>query len=200
MPNWVYNNVSLKVKNEAESDKLKIFLKENESVFSFNKIIPRPESEEANWYDWNVSNWGTKWDANDAHLSIGADGELDYSFSTAWSPPLHVLKKLSNLFPTVPMNYHFREEQGWGGEATILNGDISIVKEWDIPQSHADMDGIENGTCYCMDNDEQYFDDCYTVRASALGYLSPKTLEAIKGLAKDWHSSFEELVAAAKII
>ena len=200
MPNWVYNNVSINVKDKDEAEKLQNFLEDKESVFSFNKVIERPKEQEDNWYDWNISNWGTKWDANDAHLNIGEDGKLNYSFSSAWSPPMSVVQKLSEKFPTVPINFHFREEQGWGAETNLLNGEISVVKEWDIPQSHADMDGIENGTCYCMDNDEQYFDDCYTIRANALPDITPKMLEVIKGLAKDWHSSFEELVAAAKII
>ena len=200
MPNWVYNNVSLNVKDEKEAEKIKTFLTDAESIFSFNKIIKRPEAENANWYDWNIANWGTKWDASNTYFATKEDGTLQYSFATAWSPPLPVLRKLSKRFPKVPIYFHFKEEQGWGGETTLLAGDMTLVKEWDIPSSHADMEAIEKETCYCYGNDEQYFDDCYITRASAIQGISAKALEVIKGLAKDWHSSFEDLVETAKIL
>ena len=46
-----------------------------------------------NWYDWNVANWGTKWNAYDTY---GFD-ETATSFNTAWSPPIKVIQKLADL-------------------------------------------------------------------------------------------------------
>ena len=36
----------------------------------FNIIKPRPKEEEENWKNWNISNWGTKWEPNfyDIHI------------------------------------------------------------------------------------------------------------------------------------
>ena len=68
MPNWSYNSLILegsksdldKFYNENLSDEIHDGKKEE---LSFSKSVPRPESEENNWYKWNCANWGTKWDA-----------------------------------------------------------------------------------------------------------------------------------------
>lgn len=68
MPNWSYNSLIL----EGSKSDLDKFYIENISdeihdgkkeELSFEKSVPRPESEENNWYKWNCANWGTKWDA-----------------------------------------------------------------------------------------------------------------------------------------
>jgi len=52
----------------------------------------------ANWYDWNITNWGTKWDACD--LDLVSEGytskyaELIVTFDTAWSPPTEFYNQL----------------------------------------------------------------------------------------------------------
>ena len=47
-----------------------------------------------NWYDWQVHNWGTKWDANVYHVNVDKHEDTDTEmydvqicFETAWSPP-----------------------------------------------------------------------------------------------------------------
>ena len=43
-----------------------------------------------NWYDFCVSEWGTKWDVggNDGTIERENDNELSMTFESAWSPPL----------------------------------------------------------------------------------------------------------------
>ena len=49
-----------------------------------------------NWYNWNTSHWGTKWDAREPDSDISDDGTvITYSFDTAWSPPVPVFLELS---------------------------------------------------------------------------------------------------------
>ena len=71
------------------------------------------------WYDWNISNWGTKWNAINSHLERMGEDVAIYNFDTAWSPPMPVIDKLRKLFPTMGFFYRYEEEQGWGGEVTI---------------------------------------------------------------------------------
>ena len=40
----------------------------------------------ADWYEWSIRNWGTKWDAYDSLLEKG-DGWIKVWFNTAWEPP-----------------------------------------------------------------------------------------------------------------
>lgn len=44
----------------------------------------------ANWYDWCVANWGTKWDVGDKDGPEYTEGDTDvtFRFDSAWSPPL----------------------------------------------------------------------------------------------------------------
>jgi len=56
------------------------------------------------WYRWCVEKWGTKWNAYDCTVGKTGDGEVQYTFDTAWSPPLPVLDVLAAKFPDL----HFR--------------------------------------------------------------------------------------------
>ena len=49
----------------------------------------------ANWYDWCVNNWSTKWNSFDA--SIEAGNSVIVSFSTAWDCPYHILEKFAEI-------------------------------------------------------------------------------------------------------
>lgn len=63
------------------------------------------------WYDWQVANWGTKWD-------VGADGQeamdlgtdfgkgLILSFESAWSPPINAYEKLVELGFSIKAYYY----------------------------------------------------------------------------------------------
>jgi hypothetical protein len=113
------------------------------------------------WYSWNISHWGTKWEASDSSLEEG-DGVLYYTFNTAWSPPsLELFGEMSEKFPTLNFYLEYEEEQGWGGEVEFDNGVISSQFEYDIPTSHADYE--ERGKadeCLCTWGNGDGYDDC----------------------------------------
>lgn len=56
------------------------------------------------WYSWSIANWGCKWDAYDGEM-IGKGCR----FSTAWSPPLKVIRELSVLEPDLYFYIGFDE-------------------------------------------------------------------------------------------
>ncbi len=114
------------------------------------------------WYDWNIRNWGCKWDASDVYFEDW-DGELAYDFDTPWGFPLGAIEAMVAQYPTLEFGVRFLEEQGWGGDAMGRNGKLSIVKEWDIPCTHEErMEYI--GYCHCeemRDDEVEYmYDDC----------------------------------------
>lgn len=60
-----------------------------------------------NWYDWQVANWGTKWDICEASCTAADDGyAATLSFDTAWSPPIAAYEKLMELGFTIKAFYY----------------------------------------------------------------------------------------------
>lgn len=86
------------------------------------------------WYEWCNDNWNTKWNA------CGYDENTDYSdsdfiwFQTAWSTPILVIKKLSEMYPNIELTLEFADEDlGQNcGEMKFKDGDI--FEEY-IPQT-----------------------------------------------------------------
>jgi hypothetical protein len=116
-----------------------------------------------NWYPWNNENWGTKWDAAEVHIERHADDHLQVSFQTAWSPPYPVVEQASVQFPMLTFTLEWEEEQGFGAEVEVKEGEFTELRSWDIPNSHADYAERDNEDgCPCSyDEDTTYwFEDC----------------------------------------
>ncbi len=61
----------------------------------------------ANWYDFCVNEWGTKWDiGDDAGIQTFDDHELIVYFDSAWSPPIAAYERLLDLGFTVYATYY----------------------------------------------------------------------------------------------
>lgn len=112
MPNYCENTLTLSHKDKDKVKKLYQAILDNSLC---NAVIPLPEALRNttsptkepnelliaefgtdNWYDFQVSNWGTKWDIFDATAQLHDDEELTVTatFCTAWSPPVGVYQKL----------------------------------------------------------------------------------------------------------
>jgi hypothetical protein len=123
-----------------------------------------------NWYDWNVRNWGTKWDvavSNDEqypdtqiyeYKSEGDDHWVVYGFNTAWSPPVPAIVKLSELVPNCVITLSYEEEQGWGGETEFVNGKITAESSYDWKCRECDYEADE--TPYCEDCEHDMCPEC----------------------------------------
>jgi len=195
MPNWVYSSLKITSDDKTLLKEYQEKFKTPEMEFSLNTIITRPEDKDVDWYDWNVSNWGTKWDVSDVETNH-SEGELVYSFSTAWSAPMPVIEKLM-ADPKLRIVLFYEEEQGWGGQLIMENSVISEHQMWDIPSKHAEAMSRPSAYCYCIGNDEQYYEDCFYARASEIEGITPRILEYVKGLAPSWSEGFDSLLAAA---
>jgi hypothetical protein len=49
------------------------------------------------WYDFNIANWGTKWDVNSANVAIEDANTVTAGFDSAWSPPITAYERLLEL-------------------------------------------------------------------------------------------------------
>ena len=193
MPNWVYNNMNVSGGQDAVEQFIADMSKpiptfkadpknkwghldgqweeDSDIVFSFWNIIAPTDLEDYftgdHWYSWNNTHWGTKWDArveekNVEQLDKG-DNYVTYHFETAWGAPFEVFVALAEKYPHREFNIEWEEEQGFGAELVGMNGEISVIREWDIPSSHADY--VERGKvddCLCgyETDPENMFDDC----------------------------------------
>jgi hypothetical protein len=123
---------------------------------------------EYNWYNWNIDNFGCKWDCSDVCLYTEKDESPSFfqvQFQTPWSPPEQFLDKLVERFPSLGITLNWEEEQGfgaeWNYEPTNAEAGIVIVEQWDIPDSHADYVQRDR-ECQCeWDNDpNDWYSDC----------------------------------------
>ena len=93
-----------------------------------------------NWYNWNITNWGTKWSAaevwNDRIDDDGkVDGHTSYNFDTAWSPAEPVVAALAEKFPTLRIAHRYCEAgMGYAGEVLYANGAEIRREEYDMGQ------------------------------------------------------------------
>jgi hypothetical protein len=113
------------------------------------------------WYGWQVSNWGTKWNATDS-IEFG-DG---IEFNTAWSTPFELLLKLSEKYPEVTINVRYADEDfGYNvGEYTLLNGEEieTNIPEGGTRESYIMAMEIQYGDVSdYFDCNEEIFTDIY---------------------------------------
>jgi len=144
MPNWCTNTLLVKGDPDDVQSLLEA-VKDSETELSLNKIITCPEElsngpapqrnpqqEEIfvtkygakDWYDWNVKNWGTKWNVTASIYSDSfervpgystvtkpKDRVVKFEFDSAWSPPVAAVNMLAKQFPKLDF-YHTYDESG----------------------------------------------------------------------------------------
>lgn len=142
MPNWCNNTVEIRHEDPAMITRVQEAFNKGSLLMEFfptpKELVdtvagfPGEELREAheaqeksnlekygyrNWYDWNVANWGTKWD-------IGADGQdalvqdansLTLNFDSAWAPPCQAYERLLELGFEI-LAYYYEPGMGFAGK------------------------------------------------------------------------------------
>lgn len=62
------------------------------------------------WYEWRIKHWGTKWNSYYPDGTFQEGDKVTMGFSTAWSAPIPVLKKLSKMMPEVEIVHEWADE------------------------------------------------------------------------------------------
>jgi len=111
---------------------------------------------EADWYQWSVNNWGTKWDfgADADYDAITVDegsNEVMISFDTAWSPPIGFYQEMEDEHGFHIKATYFEPGMGFVGEYEEGSDDCfefsdaecagvpeHLVEEYDIPSMFMD--------------------------------------------------------------
>jgi hypothetical protein len=130
------------------------------------------------WYDFNVREWGTKWDVAvrdgedypETELNTEDDWStsLTYRFNTAWSPPVPAIEKLSLQYPNLEFTLSYEEETGWGGEVLFVDGSGSEIESYE--NKCRDCDSV-NTLQYCDNDCGEICDSCH--------YLGEADLECV---------------------
>lgn len=131
MPNWCMNNLTVSHSDEAMVQE---FADAWNSGGVCKHYIPMPEGKD--WYDWNISNWGTKWDfgkddyeypvvIKKVTMDSGTFYEVSVSPSTAWSPPVEFYNHLTDLGYDVHASYF---EPGMGFCGIYHNGSDNYIE------------------------------------------------------------------------
>jgi hypothetical protein len=115
MPNWCDNSVRFMNADKAKIDALLAAL-ESEDKKVFHHLRPMPDSEQDDWYMWNVNHWGTKWEISVNDWDREDDNTIWIGFETAWSPPIAL--------------YEYLYEEGWEIEAVYHEGGMAFCGIW----------------------------------------------------------------------
>ena len=124
MPNWCQNSLTLRhedpamIKRAEESFARGEFCQEFVPCPQELKDTQAPNRNEdsdqliekygyADWYSFNISQWGTKWDFGDSDgINDVQENEITLYFDSAWSPPIALMEKLEQLGFEVDMIYN----------------------------------------------------------------------------------------------
>lgn len=158
MPNFCNNKLILTASNELLNkfwiENRLIDDKDNEYLYlSFNKSVPKPENED-DWYNWNINNWGTKWNACDCSVNeIESINDtlnkeytnLNYQFDTAWDPPLEWLEKVANIYSDISFTLEYSEpNMDYYGKKEYINGELYSDKECPLSEYNWSKVNIDN--------------------------------------------------------
>jgi hypothetical protein len=159
MPNWCSNEIDIIAQPEVIAEIVQVIKANPHGVFQMGDFVPMPEElrnttapqDKPNWYDWNVSNWGTKWElGEDVSVSI-SERSIGLGFDTAWSPNCSFWVAFSEKYPTVQISHRYYEEgMSFIGEAFYEDGgfddncqditDEMLVKAGGVLDENGDID------------------------------------------------------------
>lgn len=114
--NWLFpleNQFSANTPLKSHLDQMrKIFEKINETEKEkllegfISGVRNYIEYGHATWYSWSRESWGTKWNSSDCKKI----NDSTYEFTTAWNGVPQLIKKLSEAFPKLLINYEYSDE------------------------------------------------------------------------------------------
>ena len=95
----------------GELPKLKIHKSPDGSEIFRSWEFPSTGVQDDRWYDWQIQNWGTKWDIHRDHVEWGDEDENYFvcHFDTAWSPPEEIYYALREQFPDLSFSWFYDE-------------------------------------------------------------------------------------------
>jgi len=138
IPNWCLNNATITHDDPAKLTELVDAYKAG-NLFEHYLPTPRDPNDPTkllgegkpttlhgdDWYNWRVSNWGTKWDVGGENALVARYelNEVVLSFDSAWAPPLEFYSFL-------------KDEHGFDIRASYWEPGMCFCGDW--------IDGMDN--------------------------------------------------------
>jgi len=121
MPNHTDNRVILSHADSQKIDDIYNVMNTDDASL-LQHIIPMNEAflDGGDWYEWRLDNWGTKWDIYETHCTRIDANTLSMTFYTAWSPPIPVFDKLTDMGYEINARYL---DEGWMYVGEYVDGD-----------------------------------------------------------------------------
>jgi hypothetical protein len=162
MPNWCSNTITISSDEPGKLKEFVDFLEEKNGKEWFNFFLPTPEElQENGWYEWNVENWGTKWNPDAQDWSVDEDfTTVSFWFDSAWAPP-------TKLYEFITQNTDFDisaeySEEGMGFVGRFVDGEDEyyeydcddLISLEDIPEDLLENWGIREMVEDRLDEDD----------------------------------------------
>jgi hypothetical protein len=180
MTNWCLNKVLIKVPNNKLLKKLKnaldqetdspnyVQLSDGRIVSEgatdlFNQLVPRPPeiSEHQNFSEWEIANWGTKWDAKPRDTYWPDKYTVNFEILTALGPPIAFFENLERMGYLVN-GYYLEELTGLLGVYYEGNNETYEYQNLNADQMENDLPSWVNQLFSLIDHtrsNEQEVDD-----------------------------------------
>jgi hypothetical protein len=163
MPNWCSNSITI----SGSTDTIKQLWDDAHVGDNFgllNAMVPMPkelddttkgtDGDAVNWYDWRVTNWGTKWDVSDEGLEYVDNGDgtshITGWFDSAWAPPVEAYNTFLDDMDGCSIEATY-EEGGMDFAGIYTDGDDQYMEglaEW--------CEKVVRGTCALEDTPELF--------------------------------------------
>jgi hypothetical protein len=116
MPNWCSNSFEVQGTKE-QIDKFEAFLEKGDGKNWFDFFLPTPaelsETDSSNrdeevtnqllekygaadWYSWNINNWGCKWNCDAQDWTRSNDNAISFWFDSPWGPPTALYEHITS--------------------------------------------------------------------------------------------------------
>jgi hypothetical protein len=193
MPNWCNNTIEIKGSTETIKKLWEEATAEGDEGGLLNAMAPMPkalndttsptppDSEQPvvdgfdNWYDWRVSNWGTKWDVSTEGLEFHDHGdgtaEITGWFDSAWAPPTGAYEKFCDDMDGVYLEAFYEE------------GGMDFAGHW---TSEGDDDYLEGISDYAREKIKtgesgsslyDFLDDNFEITENRREYIEEEEME-----------------------
>lgn len=215
MPNWCSNSLEITAPTKEILERAKALVFTNEShdenfstidKIDFNLAVPMPTSFPDDdkvesgyvlpgWYEWSITNWGTKWNASDATDPVESGTTVSVFFETAWAPPIPWFRALAEAVPEAEFTLLYQEEgMQFSGKEICANGEVVLEDHRDelsldifLEMGYDERKFVEYQFTYSLEALKEYIEE---------GKMTPALYNAVLECYDDEECDFDSLMEA----